>query len=216
MEMAETCTLARIRSLYCVNADCKPIENVLPGETISVDLLVETLQKDVLVAVRLELDAPPIMIFAAEPLIPFAAAEQGQYLFRARIDGWLMAHNAEAALYKFRTRVLLKKPGTDTKEMTIATIRFSVRGDLRYAFDEWRHNQGEAETSVLNPTPAFLGDPEAVPEFDEPSDIAPTSRRALLNRRPLLRPRLNWSVFQVSPATNLDAAQAPLEAPHTS
>jgi ABC-type polysaccharide/polyol phosphate transport system ATPase subunit len=200
MEIAETSKLATVHSLSCLNATGKAVRSALPGEPLSIELLVETLEPDVTVAVRLELDAPPLIIFAAEPLVPLIAPEPGQYLFEAELDAGLLAHHFETSAYKLRTRVLVSKTDAEAKEMMIATVHLKLRGDLRYSFDEWRIEQGDPVTSIVNPTPAFVGAVEGAPDPD-----AQASARMMmttwdkLTRRPLLRPRLKWMIYRVLP-----------------
>jgi homopolymeric O-antigen transport system ATP-binding protein len=199
VELPEKSTLGTLRTLWCLNSEGHPIHNSLPGETLFAELVVETFKRDVTVAVRLELDAPPTLVFIAEPLVPLQAAEPGIFLFRAEIDGGWFAHCFDTALYKLRTRIVFKS--SDVREMATATVRFNVRGDVRYSFDEQRMAYGGPATVIVQPAPAYLIAPEdaqpSEPFVDSPE---PATRRQMIDRRPVLRPRLNWMVYRVCDA----------------
>jgi ABC-type polysaccharide/polyol phosphate transport system ATPase subunit len=198
LEMVDKCRLGTIHGSWCLNSDGKPVRRALPGEPITLDLLVETFSANVTVAVRLELDAvQSMLIFIAEPLVPLRAQDPGLYLFRAKIDGNLLAHSFESLLYKLRTRVVMR---TDTgpPQMVAATVRFDLRGDIRADFDDQRAAQGERPTSVLQPTPAFV---EPASEIEGSDRVVLSGNMGTqwdkLNRKPALRPRLEWMVYRV-------------------
>ena len=160
VEMADQCNLGTIRELLCLNSEAKPVSRVLPGEQITVDLLVETFDREVKITVRLELDAlGTMLIFVAEPLVPLLAKEPGHYLFRAAIAADLLEHSFENVFYKLRARVMMQRAGTEP-QMVAATVRFEIRGEVRCDFDEQRAAQGEPVTTILRPTPAFVGPAE--------------------------------------------------------
>jgi homopolymeric O-antigen transport system ATP-binding protein len=214
VELSEKSTLGTYQTLWCVNSEGRPIHNALPGETLFTELVAETFRNDVTVAVRLELDAPPTLIFVAEPLVPLRASQPGVFLFRAEIGADWFAHHFDSADYKLRARILFKN--SNTKEMVTATVRFSVRGDVRYGFDEQRMAHGGPATIIVHPSPAFLVAPDdaATPETLAPIH-EPATRLQMINRTPVLRPRLNWMIYRVtdaSPATGVEPSGSTLEA----
>jgi ABC-type polysaccharide/polyol phosphate transport system ATPase subunit len=205
VEMADQCKLGTIRGLWCLNSESKPVRRALPGEQITVHLLVETFDPEVTVAIRLELDALlSVLVFVAEPLVPLVARDPGLYLFQAKIGGDLLAHSFESVLHKLRTRVMMQKPGGEP-QMMAATVWFDLRGDVRSDFDEQRVAQGEPATSILRPTPAFVASPAEI----EGSERAIQSNKLVtqwdkLNRRPAFRPRLDWMVYRAHETANED------------
>jgi ABC-2 type transport system ATP-binding protein len=196
VELPEKSTLGTFRTLWCLNSEGRPIDKSLPGETLFAEIVVETFKRDVTVAVRLELDAPPTLIFVAEPLVPLTAAEPGVYLFRAEIAGDWFAHGFDDAMYKVRMRVLFKN--SNTSEMVTATVRFQMRGDIRHSFDEQRMAYGGPATIIVHPAPAFLVAPADTAEPTVVDVLAPPTRRQMITRTPILRPRLNWMVYRVA------------------
>lgn len=193
-------TLGTIHTLYCMNADGKPVHRVLPGEKLQIQLQVETFSDNVKVMARLELEAPPVLILVSEPLIPFVADVKGQYLFSATIGSDLSALTCRSCLYKWRTRVVFQSGDGAVVEMVNATVRVDFRGDVRFAFDEKRHMNGEPATSLLQPAPIHFALLE-----DGGQEVVTTERPVLsrwqnLNREPALRPRLEWTVHRIQPA----------------
>jgi hypothetical protein len=187
------------------------IKRLLPGEDLELELLVETFEDGVTVAVRLEMDAKPFLAWVTEPLLPLTATERGQYLFRTRIDGGFAGNAYENTLLKLRTRVLFEKPGLDRRELVSSTVQLDLRGDIRAQFDEQRRLGGEPPTTIINPAPAYVEPPEEIAGFDPASDFAvpPQTRWQNLNRPPVLRPRLDWEVYRVTPerSATLESAQ---------
>lgn len=197
----DTCTLGVIHTLRCLNSEGRSIRRCLPGERLVLELLVETFEPDVTVSVRFELDSFTSLAWVTEPLLPLAAAERGQYLFRAELDGSFSSHNFENVSLKFRFRILLEKPSTHQREMISSTVRIDLRGDVRAGFDEQRRAAGAPATSIIQPTPAYLEAPEQIPGFDPAADADPDTlartRWQNVNRRPALRPGIKWMVYRV-------------------
>ena len=201
MDITGRCTLAAIHALWCLNSQAHPVRRILPGESLYVQLHVETFEPDVTIFVRLELDEVPTLVLVAEPLVPFRAAEPGQFLFRAKIDSNLLAQSFDSVMHKLRTRVLFEDKSSEKREMINATVRYDLRGDVRFAFDERRHLLGHPMTSILQPAPSFVQPPKGFEDADEFSRAhKPMNRLQILNRRPAIRPRLDWMVYRVRPA----------------
>jgi ABC-type polysaccharide/polyol phosphate transport system ATPase subunit len=204
------CTLGVIQTFWCLNSDGRPIRRCLPGEDLTLELVVETFQPAITVAVRLELDAVPTLAWVAEPLVPLVATERGQYLFRAEIDGGFSGHSYENVFLKLRTRVLFEKSGVNRREMVSATVVIDLRGDVRAQFDEQRLAAGEPATTIVQPTPAYVEPPEQIKGFDPAAESSPPKRTPWqnLSRRPALRPSLHWMVYGVVQAPPAEAGEA--------
>jgi ABC-type polysaccharide/polyol phosphate transport system ATPase subunit len=207
-------TLGTIQTLWCLNSEGRPIRRCLPGEGILVELVVETFEANVKVAVRLELDVIPVLAWVAEPLVPLLASEPGTYLFRTAIDGGFSAHSYENFLLKLRTRVLFEKSNVNCREMIAATVHIDMRGDVRAQFDQQRAFAGDPPTSILDPAPAYVEQPTEIAGFDEIAEPSPSIRTRWYNlsRRPVLRPRLQWMIYRVAeplPPPALEEAPEP-------
>jgi ABC-type polysaccharide/polyol phosphate transport system ATPase subunit len=207
------CTLGVIHTFWCMTPDGQALRRLLPGEAVALELLVETFEPDVTVAVRLELDAGPVIAWVSEPLVPLLATKPGQYLFRTAIDEGFSGYSYENTLLKIRMRTMFERPGADRREMVSSTIQLHLRGDVRAQFDEQRRLAGEPATSIVNPTPAYVEPPEQIPGFDPGLDFTPQARTRWqnLNRRPALRPRLKWMVYRVAAASIPQPEAEPVE-----
>lgn len=176
-----------------------PLREIAPGEDIHVELQVDTFKPGVKVSVRLEFEARLILIFVAEPIVPLIAEEAGRYVFQTCIKGYLYGHNFERIRHKVRTRVLFAKEPNHRPILINATIWLDIRGDIRYNLDRIRAQNGTPATCILTPCPAYIEPPAASP-FSEhtmlPEEVR-KDRGYLLNRQPLLRPRLEWSVYRI-------------------
>lgn len=189
-------TLGAIQTMRCLNSGGQPFRRCLPGEGLVVELLVETFPPGVTVSVRLEMDAFPILIFVAEPIVSLIAKTTGSYFFRIEVPSGLMAHVAQSMRVKLSARVLFTAPEVDRREMSKATIRYDLRGDVRVIFDRQRQANGQPATILAEPEPAWI---QQTDEIDPSDELARSqmSRWDILHRRPLLRPKLNWMVYEV-------------------
>ncbi len=188
-------TLGDIQAMRCLNSGGQPFRRCLPGEDLVVELLIETFASGVTLAVRLEMDVYPVLIFVAEPIVSLIARTPGTYLFRVEIPSRLMAHVAENMKVRLRTRALLTAPEIDQREMSTATVRYALCGDVRVVFDRERQSNGHPATILGEPEPASIQQTEAI---DEASERARLSHWDILNRRPLLRPKLNWMIHKIA------------------
>jgi ABC-type polysaccharide/polyol phosphate transport system ATPase subunit len=189
--LGDPCALATVHSLLCVTARGEPLVHCLPGETIFADLMVETFEPQVKISVRLEVDDRSMLYFVAEPVLPFVAAERGKYLFRAEIDGRLFAHAFDQIKLKLRTRVMFDKLSSGEQGTMTAKVRFDLRGDTRFKFDEERMQNGALATCIVEP---MHSDSKLTTEIEsgDARSVAPPIRQ------PALRPRLNWTIYRVA------------------
>jgi ABC-2 type transport system ATP-binding protein len=194
-------TRGMVHSLNCVDAEGKPISQSLPGESVFVELSVESFEENAKIEVRLELHRLPkvnLLAMVAEPLVPLIADKAGQYLFRVEVPGDLIAYCNECVSLKFVLRVTFRTAGSDERDMVVAKSRFDVRGDVRFQFDEQRFFGGEPATSILEPAPTFVRPPAEIEGF-EGAGAAPRllTRWEMLNRAPAIRPKLAWTIYRL-------------------
>lgn len=196
--VAESRALAAIQTMRCVNSIGHPFRRCLPGEPLFVELSVETVIPSVTVSVRLEMDSPPTLIFVAEPIVPLVANVVGTYLFRVEVPSCLMAHTSESIAVMLHARVLVTTQDGNRREMSKATITYDLRGDNRALFDRQRQADGHPATSIIEPAPPSIKDEDEIDRSARPvRSSAPMSRWEVLNRRPALRPSLDWTIFRV-------------------
>lgn len=194
-------SLGIVHSLICVNDEGKPVGQCLPGESLFVELLVESIEENVKIEVRLELHRIPkvnMLILVAEPLVPLIAEQAGRYLYRVEVSRDLMACFNDRTFMEFVLRVAFSRANSDQREMVTATAPFEVRGDVRFQSDEQRFFNGEPATSIIEPTPAFVVCPAEIEgSEEETADVHAQTKWQMLNRPAAIRPRLAWMIYRV-------------------
>jgi ABC-type polysaccharide/polyol phosphate transport system ATPase subunit len=199
--------LGSIKSLKVTNKNSKPVREIVPGEDIFIELLLGINSPGVIVSVRLEFEANLILILVSEPIVPLVATESGSYVFKTHINGNLYGHNNEWVRHKVRTRVHFAKEPDHSPIVINATSWLDIRGDIRYKLDLLQSQHLTAPTCIVNPSPAYTEklDASSFSDYKMLPEGIGKDRAFLLKRQPLLRPRLEWSVFKIQ-ATNVDNA----------
>jgi hypothetical protein len=169
------------------------------GRNVVVELLMETIEPDIKVEVRLEVLQPRFewLILVAEPLVPLLATNAGRYLFRIELPGTFMACCNERIKLSVVMRVAFGKEGSDNRDMMSAKCFIDVRGDVRFQLDERRFFEGAPATSIIKPAPTFVKPPAEI----EGSDRITVPRRLttweMLNRPAAIRPKLAWMIYRI-------------------
>jgi ABC-2 type transport system ATP-binding protein len=195
----EGCSYAELRGVRYLNGDGARY-HALPSETLVLELQLETFTDAVEVSVRLELQHKGTLVLVAEPLLPFTALIAGAYIVRVELPGDMLGHANALMIYQIVTRVLFKAKNS-SPALIIARCPLKLKGHVRFAFEAKRAGKGFSATSIVKPTPPFLGwQPSLAPETDEGGED--------FDRDPALRPRLKWAIYRIVTPQTADAEES--------
>lgn len=185
---AELSSLGKVADIRIVDNDGRRINAILPGEAVQVEIEVEVSTAKTEIGLRLEVDTRDTLLFVSDLPMPFCADEPGRYLFSFPFEAWLTQQEMEAVvLYKIRARTFFRRPSGAWEDMNVAAAGLNVRGSLRERFMLTR------EAALSEPVPTWLDEAAKKPSTE------------YLERKPLLRPRLDWQIHFLKDATGDEA-----------
>ena len=202
----EGCDYATVRGQRYLNTDGSTYR-AYPGETLVLELQLDTFIDAVEISVRLDLQHDDTLVFVAEPLLPFMARIAGAYVVRVELPGDMLGHTNALMIYRLVTRVLFKAKNKPPGLIVTSSL-LKLKGHVRFAFEAKRAGKGYRATSIVKPTPPFLGwQPGLVRETGKgpmPSESED------FDRGPAFRPRLKWAAYRiVTPQT--EEAEGPTQ-----
>jgi len=203
------CNYARVRGLRYLNRDGATYR-AFPGETLVLEAQLDTFIDAIEISVRLDLQHDDTLVFVAEPLLPFMARFADAYVVRVELPGDMLGHANAVMNYQFVTRMLFKAKNKPP-ELIVTSSPLKLKGHARFAFEAKRAGKGYPATSIVKPTPPFLGwRPRPAPETGK-GPVPSESEN--FDRGPAFRPRLKWAAYRiVTPQTGEgeETAQAPV------
>ena len=189
----EGCDYATVRGQRYLNTDGSTYR-AYPGETLVLELQLDTFIDAVEISVRLDLQHDDTLVFVAEPLLPFLARSAGAYVVRVELPGDMLGHTNALMIYKLVSRVLFKAKNKPPGLIVTSSL-LKLKGHARFAFEAKRSGKGYRATSIVKPTPPFLG--------WQPGPVRETGKGPMpsesedFDRGPAFRPRLKWTVYRI-------------------
>ena len=193
---AELSSIGRVTDMRVVDSDDHPTSMFAPGEPIRVELELETSAANTEIGARIEAHTRDTLLFASKLPMVFHADNAGTYMFSFPLEPWLMGQETDKAGFKMAARIFFRRENAAWEEMNVASVRFCIRGEIRERFLIRNGVIGEGDPAI----PMWL------------DAVSPKPPAEMLERKPLLRPRLDWRLYRLEEATDETSQEGAQEA----
>ena len=180
---AELGSRATLTDIRVIDGEGRQVSHIPPGEPVNVEIEIHVAQENTEIGVRVEVDTRGALLFASDLPVPLCAKVPGNYLLSFPLEAWLTHQELEDVRpYKIRARTFFRGLAEAWQDMNIGTTQLHVSGGLRERF-----LLGDAADEIAPTAPLPIWLPTA----------GPSPSPELLQRKPLLRPVLNWRVYRL-------------------